>query len=121
MGTTSQPPIFRTAGSEPGPKCGRRWLPQSYSTSKMDRDFREVRAEVFGKDENRQLADMRRSGAVEADAGGTTDADLSNKMANTINASARLRKTYNPVNVVSVRRVDEARQRGRKAIKDSGK
>jgi hypothetical protein len=37
-------------------------------------------------------------------------------MANTINASARLRKTYNPVNVVSVRRVDEARQRGRKAI-----
>ena len=118
LGTTSQPPIFRTAGSEPGPKGGRRWLPQSYSTSKMDRDFREVRAEVFGKDENRQLADMRRSGAVEADAGGTTDADLSNKMANTINASARLRKTYNPVNVVSVRRVDEARQRGRKAIKD---
>ena len=30
-------------------------------------------------------------------------------MANTINASARLRKTYTPVNVVSVRSVDEAR------------
>jgi len=45
-------------------------------------------------------------------------ADLSNKMANTINASARLRKTYTPVNVVSVRRV-EARQRGRTAIKKS--
>jgi hypothetical protein len=113
-------PIFRTAGSAPGPKSGRRWAPQPYSTSKMDRDFREVRGEVFGKDEHRQLADMRRSGAVEADAGGTTDSDLANKMANTINASARLRKTYTPVNVVSVRRVDEARQRGRKAIKDTG-
>jgi hypothetical protein len=42
---------------------------------------------------------------------------LANKMANTINASARLRKTYTPVNVASVRWVDEARQRGRKAIK----
>jgi hypothetical protein len=114
-------PIFRTAGSEPGPSGGRRWLPQPYSTSKMDRDFRAIREEVCGKDEHRQLADMRRSGAVEADAGGTTDADLANKMANTINASARLRKTYNPVNVVSVRRVDEARQRGRKAIKDSAR
>ena len=61
------------------------------------------------------------AGAVEADAGGTTDSDLANKMANTINASARLRKTYTPVNVVSVRRVDEARQRGRTAIKKSGR
>jgi hypothetical protein len=62
-------PIFRTAGSEPGPKGGRRWLPQPYSTSKMDRDFRELRTAVFGKEESRQLADMRRSGAVEGDAG----------------------------------------------------
>ena len=113
-------PIFRTAGSGPGPKGGRRWLPQPYSTSQLDRDFREIRTDVFGKDEHRQLADMRRSGAVEADADSTTDPDLANKMANTINASARLRKTYTPVNVVSVRRVDEARQRGRKAIKDAG-
>jgi hypothetical protein len=37
-------PIFRTAGSVPGPTGGRRWLPQPYTTSKMDRDFREVRA-----------------------------------------------------------------------------
>jgi hypothetical protein len=95
--------------------------PQPYSTSKMDRDFREIRNEVFGPNEHRQLADMRRSGAVEADAGGTTDADLANKMANTIDASARLRKTYTPVNIVSVRRVDEARQRGRTAIRKTGK
>ena len=116
-------PIFRTAGSETGPKLGRRWLPQPYSGSKMDRDFREIRTGVFGKNEQRQLADMRRSGAVEVDAGGATNTDLSEnpKMANTINASAQLRKTYTPVNVVSVRRVDEARKRGRKAIKDPGR
>jgi hypothetical protein len=119
VGLLDNAPIFRTAGSVPGPKGGRRWMPQPYSASKMDRDFREIREEVFGAEEHRQLADMRRSGAVEADAGGTTDSDLANKMANTINASARLRKTYTPVNVVSVRRVDEARQRGRKAIKDA--
>jgi hypothetical protein len=35
-------PIFRTAGSVPGLKGGRRWMPQPYSTSKMDRDFREI-------------------------------------------------------------------------------
>jgi hypothetical protein len=112
-------PIFRTAGSVPGPKGGRRWLPQPYSTSKMDRDFREIRAAVFGKSEHRQLADMRRSGAVEGDAGEGSLTDQSNKMANTVAASSRLRKTYNPVNVVSARRFDEARERGRKAIEDS--
>jgi hypothetical protein len=41
-------PIFRTAGSEPGPKGGRRWVQQPYSTFKMDRDFREIRTTVFG-------------------------------------------------------------------------
>jgi hypothetical protein len=111
-------PIFRTAGSEPGPKGGRRWLPQPYSTSKMDRDFREVRKAVFGIKEERQLADMRRSGAVEGDAGGASLADQSNKMANTVAASSKLRKTYNPVNVPSVRRFDEARVLGRAAIKE---
>ena len=68
---------------------------------------------MFGPHDERQLQDMRRSGAVEADAGGTTDTDLSNKMANTLSVSNRLRKTYNPVNLVSVRRVDAARKAGR--------
>lgn len=111
-------PIFRTAGSEPGPKGGRRWLPQPYSSSKMDRDFRDVRKAVFGDAEGRQLADMRRSGAVEGDAGGASLADQSNKMANTVAASNKLRKTYNPVNVTSVRRFDEARARGREAMQE---
>jgi hypothetical protein len=114
-------PVFRTAGSVPGPKGGRRWLPQPYSTSKMDRDFREVRAAVFGDNEQRQLADMRRSGAVEGDAGAGSLTDQSNKMANTVAASSRLRKTYNPVNVVSARRFDEARERGRRAMKEEQK
>jgi hypothetical protein len=33
-------------------------------------------------------------------------------MANTVSANNRLRKTYNPVNVASVRRFDEARAVG---------
>jgi hypothetical protein len=110
-------PIFRTAGSEPGPEGGRRWLPQPYSTSKMDRDFREVRVAMFGLEEERQLADMRRSGAV----GGASLADQSNKMANTVAASSKLRKVYNPVNVPSVRRFDEARVRGREAMQEEQK
>jgi hypothetical protein len=64
-------PIFRTAGSVPGPKGGRRWLPQPYSTSKMDRDFREIRAAVFGKSEqgsSRTCADLARSRATPAKA-----------------------------------------------------
>jgi hypothetical protein len=87
----------------------------------MDRDFREVRAAVFGDNEQRQLADMRRSGAVEGDAGAGSLTDQSNKMANTVAASSRLRKTYNPVNVVSARRFDEARERGRRAMKEEQK
>lgn len=111
-------PLFRTAGSEPGPKGGRRWAPQPYSKDLLEKHFAEVRALVFGPDERRQLADLRRSGHVEGDAGGATPADASSKMANTISASNRLRKTYNPVNIVSVRRFDEARKAGRKQLRE---
>jgi hypothetical protein len=62
-------PSSAPRGSAPGPRRGRRWLPRPYSTSKLDRDFRVVRAALFGDYEQRQIADMRRSGAVEADAG----------------------------------------------------
>jgi len=111
-------PIFRTPGTAPGPNGGRRWSPIPYTKDLAGKHFRRVRRDLFGPKEHRLLADMRRSGAVEADAGGTTDTDLSNKMANTISASTRLRKTYTPVNVVSVRRVDEARERGRKEMRE---
>jgi hypothetical protein len=111
-------PLFRTAGSEPGPKGGRRWRPQPYSKDLLEKHFAEIRALAFGPDERRQLADLRRSGHVEGDAGGATPADASSKMANTISASNRLRKVYNPVNIVSVRRFDEARKVGRKQLRD---
>lgn len=42
--------------------------------------------------------------------------DQSNKMANTVAANNRLRKVYNPVNVPSVRRFDEARLKSAKAL-----
>jgi hypothetical protein len=75
-----------------------------------------VRELAFGKHEDRQLQDMRRSGAFEGDSGGATVEDQSHKMANTVDRNKRLRKTYNPVNVVSIRRFDEARARGAKLL-----
>ena len=113
-------PIFRTAGSEPGPaRAAGAVLPQPYTTSKMDRDFREVRAAVFGTDEHRQLADMRRSGAVEADAGGY---DRHRSFEQNGEHDQRIRSTAEDLHAgqrcVSAR-VDEARQRGRKAIKEA--
>ena len=62
---------------------------------------------------------MRRSGAVEGDAGGGSIEDQSNKMANTVERNKQLRKTYNPVNVVSVRRFDQARIIGAKRLEAS--
>jgi hypothetical protein len=105
--------IFRTPGTVSGPKGGRRWLPQPYTKNTLSKDFRPVRA-ALAKDDERQIQDMRRSGAVEGMAGGATPSDMSNKMANTLMASTRLQKTYTPVNVASVLRFDEARQRGRR-------
>lgn len=62
---------------------------------------------------------MRRSGAVEGDAGGTTIEDQSDKMANTVDRNKQLRKTDNPVNVASVRRFDEARVIGAKKLEQN--
>jgi hypothetical protein len=57
---------------------------------------------------------MRRSRALEGDAGGGSVEDQSNKMANTVDRNKRLRQTYNPVNVASARQFDEARaERGK--------
>ena len=40
-------------------------------------------------------------------------------MANSIDANKRLRKTYNPVNVASVRRFDEARLAGARLMEQN--
>jgi hypothetical protein len=96
-------PIFRNRSGAP------------YSKDTLGDDFRDVR-EAIDPTEKRQLADMRRSGAIEGDAGGGSEADQSNKMANSIDTNKRLRKTYNPVNVPSVRRFDDAREIGAKKL-----
>ncbi len=108
--------IFRTRGYLPEPGKGKAWAPRPYTKNSLVSDFAAVREMVFGKGDKRQLSDMRRSGAVEGDAGAGSVTDQSNKMANTVSTNNRLRKTYNPVNLASVRRFDEARARGAKLL-----
>jgi hypothetical protein len=123
-------PLFWTRGGRPVSRTtkgtwggdhggGRHVQPTPYSKSSLNQDFREVRKLAFGKDEKRQLQDMRRSGAVEGDAGGGSVEDQSNKMANTVDRNKQLRKAYNPVNVESVRRFDEARAKGAERLEQS--
>jgi hypothetical protein len=92
-----------------------------YSKDTLGDDFREIRQMVLGPEDDRQLADLRRSGTVEAFAGKADPASVSSKMANTLSASNRLHKTYNPVNVVVVREVDAARTVGRKRLRTKNK
>ncbi len=99
-------PIFRNRSGAP------------YSKDTLGDDFRAVRALVFGDRETRQLADFRRSGAVEAVSGDAPPAKLASKMANTLSASNRLHRTYAPTRLADVRDVDEARKRGRARLRE---
>jgi hypothetical protein len=72
---------------------------------------------VFGPEDERQIQDMRRSGAVEAVRGDAKPTKLSAKMANTLASSNRLHRTYVPVDLEAVRDVDDARERGRERTK----
>lgn len=112
-------PIFRTRGSGTTAKGGKPQTPAPYSKNKLAEDFRAVRAAEFGPLENRKLSDMRRSGTVEATAGGAGAQAVSTKMANTLAASTRLQKTYNPVNLVTVREVDANRREGRTKLRQN--
>ena len=49
---------------------GRHIAPLPYTKSSLNQDFAAIRELAFGKHEKRQLQDMRRSRAVEGDAGG---------------------------------------------------
>lgn len=110
-------PIFRTTATKTVPGRGGRPRPSvPYTKDRLVKDFDKVRELAFGADETRKLSDMRRSGAVEGDAGGGSVTDQSNKMANTVSTNNKLRKTYNPVNVASVRRFDEARVEGARLL-----
>jgi hypothetical protein len=110
-------PIFWTRGGTSSAKGGRPWPPRPYTSDRLGIDFRHIRALVFGPNDERQIQDMRRSGAVEAMRGDATPSKLSAKMANTLSASNRLHRTYVPVDVAAVRDVDDARALGRERIK----
>jgi hypothetical protein len=106
-------PLFRTRGlRKPGP--------QPYSKDTLGDDFRDVRNEVFPGDD-RTIMDMRRSGAVEASAGGVELTHLAAKMGNTVNRSGALQKTYMPVDAASVKAADEARRVGRRRTRGGAK
>ncbi len=89
----------------------------AYTKNSLGVDFRSVRIAQFGKHERRTLADFRRSGAVEAIAGGANAEALAVAMGNTIGTSNQLFATYVPVNLATVRDVMEARRKGRTKLR----
>jgi hypothetical protein len=89
---------------------------KAYQDARLSRDFEAVRELVFPGDK-RCLMDMRRSGTVEAIAGGADAVRLSAKLANSIGRSNELHKTYAPVEIEAVRSTDEARLQGRRKMR----
>lgn len=91
-----------------------------YSRFTLPDDFAVIRELCFPGDK-RTLADMRRSGAIEAQAGGATPAETAAKMANSISSANAIHKTYQPVDLTAVRQADAARRRGRQRMRDQNK
>lgn len=89
-----------------------------YKKNSFAEDFRKIRSLVLPGDE-RQMRDMRRTGAVEAVAGGAQGPQLSAKLANNIGQSAKLEATYAPVQVEVARQVDAARRVGRRVLEEN--
>jgi hypothetical protein len=85
VGTT---PLFWSRGLKPCETGGRPWPPRPYTKDRLSRL-------MFGAHDNRQLADMRRSGAVEATAGDAKVEKLVGKIANTIHSSRDFRRPTN--------------------------
>ncbi len=79
-------------------------------------DFAAVRESAFPGDK-RRLMDMRRSGVVEAIAGEVGALGLSAKLANSIERSNSLHKTYAPLDIQAVRNADAARLKGRQRMR----
>jgi hypothetical protein len=87
-----------------------------YRADTLGDDFASVRELAFPGD-MRRLMDMRRSGVVEAIAGNVGPLGLSAKLANSIDRSNTLHKTYAPLDIEAVRNADEARLKGRRRIR----
>jgi hypothetical protein len=92
----------------------------AYGRETLGHNFAAVRAIVFPGDK-RRLMDMRRSGAVEAIAGGAGPLGLAAKLANSIGRSNALHRTYAPVDIEAVRSTDAARLKGRRRIRAGNK
>lgn len=90
-----------------------------YREATLGHDFAALRERVF-PGETRRLMDMRRSGVVEAIAGGSDAVVLSAKLANSIGRSNALHKTYAPVEIEAVRKADVARLEGRRKMRQAG-
>lgn len=112
-------PIFYTRGGKAGRRGGRPRAPSPYSKDTFGDDFRVVRAALFPGDK-RQIADFRRSGAVEAVAGKVDLSALAGKMSNSIDTSRDLQETYVPHQSAVVRIADAARVRGRVVLRGDG-
>lgn len=106
MGTAALPDAFLFRNRSGAP----------YRDDTLCDDFADVRQKTFPGDK-RQLRDMRRSGTVEAVAGGAEAMGLASKLANSIDRSNAIHKTYSPVDHATVVNVDEARLRGRAKIR----
>ncbi|UNJ22071.1 integrase [Microcystis phage vB_MweS-yong2] len=87
-----------------------------YADHELSEAFRALRP----AGETRQLRDMRRSGALEGQAGGASPLATSAKMANSIQSSNALHKTYLPVDEAAVLDFDAARRTGRKRKRENG-
>jgi hypothetical protein len=87
-----------------------------YRQDTLADDLGTLRKAIFPGDK-RRLMDMRRSGTLEAIAGGAEGFALAAKMANSIERSNALHRTYAPVDEVAVQGVDEARLRGRRKLR----
>jgi hypothetical protein len=87
-----------------------------YREDTLSDDFAALRELTFTGD-RRRLMDMRRSGVVEAIAGDAGPLGLSAKLANSIERSNTLHKTYAPVDIEAVRNTDAARLKGRQRMR----
>jgi hypothetical protein len=91
-----------------------------YREDTLSDDFAAVRELAFPGDK-RRLMDIRRSGVVEAIAGDAQPLGLSAKLANSIERSNTLHKTYAPVDIEAVRSIDAARLKGRQRMRAANK
>mgnify|MGYP001090610846 FL=1 len=108
--------IFRTRGSQPSPKGGRPRDPSPYTKNTLAKDFRILRTDVFGPDEKRKLLDLRRSGTIEAIVGDATAEQVGVTLGNSFGTSKKIQVTYTPNQLETVKKVAEARKRGRAAL-----